>query len=114
MYATHFSQSNHRTTESSLGRNIFKIVFCAFVVLCALYAYIIGNITFNVVARNTFTQEKSAISSRIGELEVEYLTLSGSITMDVAKASGFEEASQVFYVKNSTGVSRSALLTNEL
>ncbi len=114
MYATYISQSNHKITESSLGRKIFKIVLISFVILCALYAYIIGNITFNVVARKTFTQEKSLITSRIGELEVQYLALSGGVTMDVARASGFEDASKVYYVKNSTSVSQSALLTNEL
>lgn len=112
MYTHNFSQSTILGT--SLNQKIFRVVLVAFVLLCSLYAYIIGNITFNVVARNTFTQEKNTISSRIGELEVEYLTLSGNVTMDVARASGFSEASNVHYVKKDTSVSRAAFLTNEL
>lgn len=102
------------TFKFSSNQKVFRFVVVVFVVLCALYAYIIGNITFNVVARNTFIEEKNTISSRIGELEVEYLTLSGNVTMEVARASGFNEASNIHYVKNDAGISRAAFLTNEL
>ncbi len=114
MYATHFSQTNTHTQGTTLNQKIFRFVVILFAVLSVLYAYVIGNITFNVVARNSFSQEKSTITSRIGELEVEYLTLSAGITMDVARASGFEEASQIYYVKNNGSVSRSAFLSNDL
>ena len=112
MYTTHFSQSN--TVGTTLNQKIFRVVIVSLVMLCCMYAYVIGKITFNVVARNTFTQEKNAMSSRIGELEVEYLSLSGNVTMDVARASGFSEASNIHYVKKNTGVSRAAFLTHEL
>lgn len=114
MYATHFSQQHTQSLGAPLAQKIFRVIISVFIVLCALYGYVIGNITFNVVARNTFTQEKNTISSRIGELEVEYLTLSGNVTMDVARASGFEEAPKVYYVNKNTGVSRAAFLNNEL
>ncbi len=112
MYTTHPSQSN--IFGPTLNQKIFRVVVVVFALLCALYAYIIGTITFNVVARNTFTEEKNTISSKIGELEVEYLSLSGNVTMDVARAAGFSEASNVHFVKKDTGVSRAAFLTNEL
>lgn len=114
MYATYFSQSKNTMQDSTLNKKVFKVVVIAFVMLCALYVYIIGNITFNVVARKTYTQEKNHLLSRIGEIEVEYLALSGNVTMDVARASGFDNASQVFYVNKDASVTQAMLLNNEL
>jgi len=64
------------------------------VLLCAaffLQVLLVGLTTFNVAAQNTLSKEIQVLNSQIGDLEAQYITLSGDISRKHAFALGFKE-----------------------
>lgn len=109
------SQHNaHTIALASLRQRITKWLIVLFVLLFATYAYIMGNITFNTAARNALSMEHSLLASQVGEMEVEYLRLADTITLGSAKARGFQESKNVFYIKKNASVSSAYLSGHEL
>lgn len=62
----------------------------------------------NVVAREKVESNISSLSTSIGTLEFKYITLKNTVTLDLAHAKGFEDASpSKFIARQSSGVSLS-------
>ncbi len=62
-----------------------------------LYVYFISTSVVNVVQRKSIEIETQMLSSNVGELESEYISLSKNITLSYAHSLGFIEPKNVSF-----------------
>ena len=84
----------------SLNVKVFRVLLAVFCALMLSYLFFVGNITFSIVSMKAIENESKAIQSSIGELELNYLSLSSNITLEYAQSLGYSEAQKVHFAKN--------------
>lgn len=98
--------------NNNLGKRMLNILLCSLGMLALLYVLILGNITFNIVARQSFGINARTLSNEVGNLELKYLSLSNKIDLALSKEMGFREANTKFAVRKSLGAIN--FISNEL
>jgi hypothetical protein len=78
--------------NSYTRRVILRILVGSLILLSVVYVYIIGSITFNVLARKNLEVTARSLSSNISNLELTYLGNANKINKDFAISKGFVEA----------------------
>ncbi len=77
--------------NSETRRNIFRICLIAFAAVAVLYVLMVGKTILNIIERKSAESETHLIASRLGELELQYLSGVNKIDLEFAKSSGFIE-----------------------
>ena len=72
-------------------------LFCVSLLL-VLYGYFLNSAIHNVVNREKAENKVAEISSKIGELEYQYIALKNGITSDLAYSLGFETLSNPTFI----------------
>lgn len=93
------------TTELSHNMNtqkmLFRIMIISLVVLFTAYVYLIGSITFNVIARKSLESTIANLTTEVNELEISYLDGLNSLDKDYALSKGFVDVRQnIFASRN--------------
>ena len=70
----------------------------------AMYMYFIKETIHQVAERQVYEQELSERTAKIGELEFEYISLSNTIDLALAKELGFEESNPKAFVSQKSSV----------
>ncbi|MES2930177.1 MAG: hypothetical protein V4665_00110 [Patescibacteria group bacterium] len=81
--------TNDIVQNSITQRMLFRILVSGIIVLSLVYVYLIGSITFNILARKTLETSVRALGSRVSELELSYLNASNKIDKTYAASKGF-------------------------
>jgi hypothetical protein len=82
-------------------RMILKWLIIGFIILGIFYAYFIGSITFNVLARKSLENTALNLSSNISQLELTYLENLNEINKEYALTKGFVDAkNNIFAVRS--------------
>ena len=97
--------------NDNLEKRILNILLYSFGILAFLYILILGNMTFNIVARQSLGIHERALSNEVGDLEVQYLSLSNKVDLAMSSSMGFKEAKTLYATRRSLGTV--SLLTNE-
>jgi hypothetical protein len=93
--------------NTNLQRIILRFLLGSFVIVFIFYAYFIGSITFNVLARKTLENTTRSLSSNISKLELTYLDKINQINKDYALSKGFVEVNNnIFATREDTRVAR--------
>lgn len=80
---------------------LFRVLITGSVMLFAVYIYLIGSITFNVIARKSLENTLSDLSSRVNKLDLTYLNNVNKIDKDYALSKGFVDVHQnIFASRN--------------
>ena len=77
------------TDNSYIQRIIFRVLVGSLIALSIVYMYLIGSITFNVLARKTLEGTARTLGSNISNLELTYLDNANKINKDYALSKGF-------------------------
>ena len=77
---------------------IFRVLIGLLLALCLVYVYLIGSITFNVLARKSLESTARVLGSNISELELKYLAEANKIDKNYAKSLGFIDIKNNIYV----------------
>lgn len=78
-------------------------------VLACLYAYFLGSITFDIVARKNIEQDIKNLRSELGALELEYLALDKDVTMERAYKLGFRESADTYFAARASSMAAAFL-----
>jgi len=78
---------NNISTQKVLLRILLSLV----AVLSFCYIYLIGSITFNIIARRSLEASVANLSSQVNQLDLVYLNKVNEIDKDYALANGFVE-----------------------
>jgi amino acid transporter len=93
--------ANDIVGNTNTQRTIFKILAISLVVLSIIYIYMIGSITFNVVARKSLEKTSQGLNSSISNLELTYLNNMNNINKAHAMALGYvDTTSNIFAVRS--------------
>lgn len=93
---------NDISRNSYTQRIVLKFILGSFLALSIVYIYIIGSITFNVVARKSLENTARTIGTNISDLELNYLSKMNNINKAHATSLGFVDTnSNIFAVRSS-------------
>lgn len=93
--------TNEIVSNSSTQRFLFKFLLGSLVALFIVYIYMIGSITFNVVARKSLENTARLLSSNINQLELAYINSVNDIDKQKAESLGFVDSkANIFAVRN--------------
>ncbi len=84
--------TNEMVPNSNIRKIILKFIISTLILIFLAYLYLISSITFNVVARKSLDSTAHDLSSKVGTLEVSYLTLSNTIDQSKALSLGFVDS----------------------
>lgn len=90
--------------DGALRRRIFRILVSSIGILSLCYIYLIGTITFNVVARRALEAQVNELNSKVGYLELESINLSNSVDIAYGNQHGFKEAKGTLFVNKDQSV----------
>ena len=93
--------------NSYIQKILLRVLVSSLIVLSIVYIYLIGSITFNVLARKTLETTSRALSSNISKLELTYLDSANKINKDFALSLGYVEVNNNIFA--SRGSARVAL-----
>lgn len=93
------------TNDIAQNTNTQKILFRALitgsVLLFAVYIYLIGSITFNVIARKALENTATELTTHVNELDLAYLNNINDINKEYALSKGFVDVNQnIFATRN--------------
>jgi len=77
---------------------LFRILICSSILLFAVYIYLVGSITFNVIARKSLENSMANLTNEVNELEISYLNQINKIDKEYAYSKGFVESKQNLFV----------------
>jgi hypothetical protein len=76
----------------------------------AFYVLILGNMIFNIVADKVLEEkEELSLSNEVGDLELQYLSVSSKIDLSPLFFNGFQRNKSTFAVRKSLGSSKNLL-----
>ncbi len=78
--------------NSYAQRFLFHILVGSLITLSLVYVYMIGSITFNVIARKSLENTARILGSNISQLELTYLNNMNDINKSRATSLGFIDA----------------------
>lgn len=84
--------ANDIAVNTNTQRIIFKFLAASFIALSIVYIYMIGSITFNIVARKSLENTEKILGSNISQLELTYLSSMNDINKTRAEGLGFQDA----------------------
>ncbi len=92
--------ANDIAANTNTQKIIFKFLVASFVVLSIAYVYMIGSITFNIVARKSLENTAKILTNNISQLELTYLDNMDNINKNHAESLGFQDAkSSIFAIR---------------
>lgn len=85
-----------------LPRVALRLLLSTIGILALTYALLLLFMVWNIVERKNLEKEAQALSTEVGELELEYLAISGGLDMEISRAMGFKEVRANFAERRSS------------
>ncbi len=96
---------NNIIENTSTRLIIFRVLLASLITLSLVYVYLIGSITFNVLARKNLEKTVRELGSNISELELRYLASTNKIDKNYALSLGFIDMNtNIFASRNAATV----------
>lgn len=99
--------SNTKAITNEIAQNIdtqkvlLRILLVGSVMLFAVYIYLIGSITFNVIARKSLENTAATLTNRVNQLDLSYLDSINKIDKEYAMSQGFVDVHQNIFASRS-------------
>ena len=91
--------------NTNTQRILFRVLVSSIIVLSVVYVYLIGSITFNVIARKSLENTARSLSSQISQLELNYLSDANKIDKNYATSLGYVDVNHnIFATRESNRV----------
>lgn len=87
--------------DKDIRRVLFRVFISALIILSVTYMYLIGSITFNILARKSLEAESRTLASKVGDLELSYLNSANKIDKSYATSLGFVESKNNIFTTRS-------------
>lgn len=107
-YATGASVANN----NDMQRKILNILLGSLAVFALCYIFLLGSMVFNIVERRSLEADARTLSNEVGDLELQYLSISDKVDLSLAQSMGFKETRPKFATRKALGSIK--LVKNEL
>ena len=94
---------NIMNNNIEVNKVILNTMLSVFGMLAVFYVLILGNMIFSIVQRKTLEKEELFLSNEVGNLELSYLSVSGSVNMALSASMGFKETKATFATRETLG-----------
>lgn len=92
--------------NSNLEKKIFNYALVLLGFLSVVYIFILGNTTLSVIERKALLEEEHALTNELGDLELQYLSLSSKINLNYAYSVGYKEAKATYANRANNGFAK--------
>lgn len=97
--------TNDIVQNTHTQRVIFKVLISSLIALSLVYVYLIGSITFNVLARKSLETSVRTLGSNISNLELQYLDATNKIDKNYASSLGYVDVhDNIFATRKASSV----------
>jgi len=97
--------TNEIMCNTNKQKVLFRFLVSSLMVLFIVYIYIIGSITFGVIARKSLENTARVLASNISQLELNYLNKMNNVSKEHALSLGFVDInSNIFATRSGTYV----------
>lgn len=93
--------TNEIVGNTQVQRLVSRFLIGALIILSIFYAYMIGSITFDVVARKSLENTQRQLGSNISQLELTYLSNINNINKSKAFSLGFTDSKSNLFATRS-------------
>ena len=96
-----------RAITNDIAQNIntqkalLRMLIVGSIMLFTVYVYLIGSITFNVIARKTLENTAVELASRVNQLDLTYLNSVNKMDKEYALSMGFVDMNQNIFASRS-------------
>lgn len=102
-FKAHMQNVNIMSNNIEVRRIFLRTMLAILVALALWYVLILGNMVFDIVQRKALEKEMLTLSNEVGDLELSYLSLSGSIDTALSSSIGFKETKATFATRKALG-----------
>jgi hypothetical protein len=99
---------NITNNNIEMNRVILNSMLATLGLLALLYFFILGNMVFNIVQRNSLEKENLTLSNQVGNLELSYLSVSSSVDVALSSSMGFKSIPVTYAIRPSLGFNTTA------
>ena len=96
-YAIQFQNKTVSLMEGQTERTLFLLFSSSLFLSCVMYFFFVGATTLNIINRNTLEKENRMLNSRVGELELLYLSETSKIDLNLAYSLGCKDATKTAF-----------------
>ena len=100
---TRIQNANITNNNIEVKKIILNGMLSVLAALAIWYVIILANTVGNILERKTLERETAILSSEVGNLELSYLTVSGSVDMALSSSLGFKETHINFATRRPLG-----------
>ncbi len=94
---------NVNIVNNNIERKALHMILLSFGILAFFYVIFLGNMVFNIVERRALEHQAMVLSNEVGDLELNYLSLSKDINLNLSHSMGFKETVANFATRKSLG-----------
>lgn len=97
--------TNNIVENINTQKILFRVLLTCLIILFTVYIYIIGSITFNVIARKSLENTVASLTSNVNQMDLSYLNSVNKIDKEYALSLGFVDVHQnIFASRNINNV----------
>ncbi|MDQ3075552.1 MAG: hypothetical protein M3Q34_00260 [bacterium] len=108
-----YSSNVNVVNNNNLRKRAVHHIMVVFFGLALFYILILMNMVWNIVERKALQAQAHDLSNQVGDLELNYLKLSGQVDASLSREMGFREVTPTF-AKSSSTLGSIAKATNEI
>lgn len=94
--------------NGNLQAKILHVMLYGLLVLVFFYVLFLGNMVFNIIERKSLEGSAHRLGNEVANLELEYLSISQKVDLDLAHSLGFKETNTTYATRKSFGSIRVA------
>ncbi len=87
--------------NNNLPHRVLHSMLIMFGALALAYVFILGNMVINIIERRVLEKEAIALGNQVGDLELNYLSISNKVDLNLSYSMGFREVKPVFATRKS-------------
>lgn len=89
--------------NGNLQKRILTLMLWTLGILALSYVFLLGNMVFNIVERKTLETYAHTLSNEVGNLELEYFSMTQKVDLNLAYSLGFKETKATFASRKTLG-----------
>jgi hypothetical protein len=94
---------NATIINNDIERVALRFILLSFGALGLLYVLLLGNMVRNIVERRNFEMDARVLGNEVGNLELNYLSMSNNVDLPLSYSLGFKETKPTFATRKSLG-----------
>lgn len=95
---------NTKSLSYDTSIKIFWALASICIILSGLYMYAVSTTAMNTASRKSLEENSAILSTKISEMEFQYISLKNSVSIEVAYAHGFKEVTAPLYISRSSSL----------